>query len=300
MKAFCSFVFFLVGISANSQTILPVDELRSLWRMIDSLSYPESDQFDESYNINYVADSGWVALSKEKFIKETTSKTPDQYQTYFKLWDIDPSTVTIKSKNGSYGLIFFTGNNKPLIHNMVYVNGEERMVSEGDRKAMGYWKEESDKAILQNIKTELIRLINLTWNGDPPQYHTDTALMAPLIIDGEEVVFSGGKMDEREVFLSADQMPLYGNGNTMEESDIEIENYFNKRLKADDIQHSGKVYASFYVEKDGSISNIKLLKTCGNKLDDLISIYLRSMRNWKPGMRDGEPVVVVKHVVMMN
>ena len=300
MKFLSTTLLFLVYLSANSQEILSFDEMLPLGRMVDSLSYPESPEFEEKYSLGYAVSSGWLRLSMEKFYRGTTTKTPDQYESVFKLSDIDIATVAIRIKEENEGLIFFTGNNKPLIHSVVYVNNEERMVSQGDRKFMGSWKEESDKAILQNIKTELIRLINLSWNGNPPQYHTDIDIDAPLIVDGEEIVFSGGKIDDRQVFLMPDQMPLFGNSNTVEERDVEIENYFNKRLKADGIQHAGKVYANFYVEKDGSLSNIKLLKTCGNELDELIIVYLRSMPKWEPGMNDGESVVVVKNVVMSN
>lgn len=300
MKVLCALLSILFCISARTQSILPSGELRALALMIDSLSYVESPEFEENYTLTYLADSGLVGLSIEKFFKGTYKKTPDQYFKWFRLSDIDPSTVAIKKQNDYHGLIFFTGNNKRLINGIIYVDGEAKMPSEGDRMSMGYWQEETDKALLRRIRKEWIRLIDLSWEGNPPQYHTDIELKSALIVNGEEIVFSGGNHDEREIFIVADQMPLFGDATSVKESDRLVQNYFKSELKVDNIRDSGSVYASFYIEKDGSLSNINLIKGCGNDLDDLILIYLRSMPKWKPGMIDGESVVVVLNMELTH
>ena len=52
----------------------------------------------------------------------------------------------------------------------------------------------------------------------------------------------------------------------------------------------GTVYVSFVVEKDGSISNTKLLRGIGNGCDEVVMKLINDMPNWKPGMQDGKPV----------
>lgn len=52
----------------------------------------------------------------------------------------------------------------------------------------------------------------------------------------------------------------------------------------------GKVYVSFVIEKDGSISDIKILRDIGyNSGKEAIKV-LKKMPKWKPGQRNGENV----------
>jgi len=52
----------------------------------------------------------------------------------------------------------------------------------------------------------------------------------------------------------------------------------------------GTVYISFVVEKDGSISNTKILRGIGNGCDEVVIEIIDNMPVWKPGMKDGNPV----------
>ncbi len=53
---------------------------------------------------------------------------------------------------------------------------------------------------------------------------------------------------------------------------------------------AGKVYASFVVEPDGSLSHIKILKGLGYGCDAEVKRIFASMPKWKPGLVDGKPV----------
>lgn len=54
----------------------------------------------------------------------------------------------------------------------------------------------------------------------------------------------------------------------------------------------GKVFASFVVEKDGTISNITLLKRIFPSCDEEVVRVLNSMPKWIAGKRDGQNVKV--------
>jgi len=54
----------------------------------------------------------------------------------------------------------------------------------------------------------------------------------------------------------------------------------------------GKVLVMFVVEKDGSISNVKLVRGLTEKQDNEILRVINNLRRWKPGMQDGKPVRV--------
>lgn len=55
---------------------------------------------------------------------------------------------------------------------------------------------------------------------------------------------------------------------------------------------TGKVYVSFIVEKDGSVSNVKVLHGIGGGCDDEAVRVVSNMPRWKPGMKKGNPVRV--------
>lgn len=53
---------------------------------------------------------------------------------------------------------------------------------------------------------------------------------------------------------------------------------------------SGKIFASFIVEKDGSLSNIKILRDMGYGTGDETLRVLKESPKWNPGKMDGKPV----------
>lgn len=54
----------------------------------------------------------------------------------------------------------------------------------------------------------------------------------------------------------------------------------------------GRVIVTFIVEKDGSISNAKVVKAVDPSLDKEAIRLVESMPNWIPGKQNGEPVRV--------
>lgn len=54
----------------------------------------------------------------------------------------------------------------------------------------------------------------------------------------------------------------------------------------------GIVYVTFVVEKDGTISDVKILRGVHPLLDEETLRVIRGMPHWKPGLLDGKPVKV--------
>jgi len=54
----------------------------------------------------------------------------------------------------------------------------------------------------------------------------------------------------------------------------------------------GRVYLSFIIEKDGSLSNITVDKAAGHGFDEEALRVLKLAKAWKPGMQNGQPVRV--------
>ena len=61
----------------------------------------------------------------------------------------------------------------------------------------------------------------------------------------------------------------------------------------------GKVYVEFVVEKDGSISNSRIIRGIGYGCDKEALRVINEMPNWAPGTLNGEPVRV-KHILPLN
>jgi len=62
---------------------------------------------------------------------------------------------------------------------------------------------------------------------------------------------------------------------------------------------SGRVYMSFIVEKDGSLSNISVERAAGHGFDEEAARVLKLAKAWKPGMQNGQ-AVRVKYIIPIN
>jgi protein TonB len=61
----------------------------------------------------------------------------------------------------------------------------------------------------------------------------------------------------------------------------------------------GKVVVEFVIEKDGSVSNIKALKSPHSSLTEEVVRLVKAMPNWNPGTMSGKPVRV-KYVLPLS
>ena len=96
---------------------------------------------------------------------------------------------------------------------------------------------------------------------------------------------------------TAEQMPSYpgGSGGLMSF----ISSHLKYPLVAEENGIQGRVIVSFVVEKDGSISNVKIAKGVDPSLDREAMRVINSMPRWTPGKIKGQPVRV-KYTVPVN
>ena len=52
----------------------------------------------------------------------------------------------------------------------------------------------------------------------------------------------------------------------------------------------GKIYLSFVIEKDGSVSNIRITRGLSEKLNNAAIKLVQKMPSWKPAINNGKPV----------
>ncbi len=66
----------------------------------------------------------------------------------------------------------------------------------------------------------------------------------------------------------------------------------NYPARARELEIQGRVYVSFVIEKDGKVSNIKLLRGIGGGCDEEAIRVVSEMPDWKPGRQNGRPARV--------
>lgn len=96
--------------------------------------------------------------------------------------------------------------------------------------------------------------------------------------------------DKEEVFGAVDQMPEFSGGEMALRKWILANTKYPKNAADKGIQ--GKVYVNFVVEKDGSISNVRVVHSVDPLLDKEALRVINSLPRWNPGMQGGKPVRV--------
>ena len=98
------------------------------------------------------------------------------------------------------------------------------------------------------------------------------------------------KEEETKVFDVVEQMPSFPGG------DAELMKFLNTHIKypvvAEENGIQGRVVATFVVERDGSISDVKVIKSVDPSLDKEAIRVLKSMPKWIPGKQNGSAVRV--------
>jgi TonB family protein len=96
--------------------------------------------------------------------------------------------------------------------------------------------------------------------------------------------------DDNEVFTVVEEQPYFPGGDDARHKFIEENIHYPDSAVKNKIQ--GKVFVTFIVEKDGSLSNVRVLKGIGGGLDEEAVRVIKMMPKWIPGRQRGTPVRV--------
>ena len=92
------------------------------------------------------------------------------------------------------------------------------------------------------------------------------------------------------VYKSADVPPAFKGG------DAELNRYLSRNIKypkeARDNNIKGRVTIGFIVEKDGTLTNVKLVRGIGGGCDEEAVRAMSVSPKWNPGLNSGKPVRV--------
>lgn len=123
---------------------------------------------------------------------------------------------------------------------------------------------------------------NLDINADVTQEEIIEEYVKPEVIE-EEVV-------EQEIFTIVETMPSFPGGQE------KLMHYLATNIKYPQIAREsnvqGRVYLSFVVEPNGSVSNVKVLRGIGAGCDEEAMRVVKAMPKWSPGKQRGKAVRV--------
>jgi protein TonB len=108
---------------------------------------------------------------------------------------------------------------------------------------------------------------------------------------GEDLLTGEVRTEEGEAFLLVEVMPSFKGGelNKFREWVNKRTNYPQDAINA---KIHGTVFLTFVVEKDGSVSNVSVLKPVHPLIDSAAVKAISESPKWSPGLQRGEPVRV--------
>ena len=106
------------------------------------------------------------------------------------------------------------------------------------------------------------------------------------------LVQSQAKEEDDEIHLFVSVPPEFPEGDEGLREFLSL--YLAYPQQARDNNITGTVYVSFVVERDGSVSNVSLLRDIGGGCGEAAVRAVQAMPLWKPGMSGGKPVRVQK------
>jgi|WetSurMetagenome_2_1015567.scaffolds.fasta_scaffold271884_2 periplasmic protein TonB len=120
---------------------------------------------------------------------------------------------------------------------------------------------------------------------------TDTTLMKDnTTADGDSINggSNGNGSDTGMVFTRVDEIPMFPGGDEARKKFIK--EYFSSATFGQKVKVEGVVWVSFIVEKDGSLSTIKVMNGIGATCDNEVINVVKKMPKWTPAKRNGLPV----------
>jgi len=102
------------------------------------------------------------------------------------------------------------------------------------------------------------------------------------------VVEVEAEVDEREIFQIVEEQPEFPGG---EEARLRfLRDNMNYPMMAREAGIQGTVFVTFVVERDGSITDVQILRGIGGGCDEEAVRVTRMMPRWKPGKQRNRPV----------
>jgi TonB family protein len=143
---------------------------------------------------------------------------------------------------------------------------------------------------------------NIKFTINAIEKHGDTTMytVEPFTLDADNFRLSIQTTEDNPVqiirnnndsiYQIVDEMPQYPGGEKAMMEYVAKNVKYPQEAKNKEIQ--GRVFVSFVIEKDGSVNEVKVLRSIGGGCDEEAVRVIKGMPKWKPGKQDGKPVRV--------
>ena len=111
-----------------------------------------------------------------------------------------------------------------------------------------------------------------------------------VIIQTERDTTTQAVNDSDEVFVFVEDQPVFPGGDDARIKYLQNNIHYPQKAMEKGIQ--GTVYITFVIEKDGRITNVRVLRGVGGGIDKEALRVVKNMPVWKPGKQKGKPVRV--------
>lgn len=111
---------------------------------------------------------------------------------------------------------------------------------------------------------------------------------AEVFIPKVEVVEEVEEEEEQIIFMVVEESASFPGG--IQEMTNFIKNNLKYPQQARETGTQGKVFVTFVVEKDGSLTDVKVLRDIGSGCGEEAVRVVKSMPKWKPAKQRGKPV----------
>lgn len=112
---------------------------------------------------------------------------------------------------------------------------------------------------------------------------TEIEAYIPPVFDEEEVA-------EEEIFIVVEDMPTFPGGDEARIRYLAENIRYPQMARESGIQ--GTVFVTFIVERDGTVTDVRVLRGIGGGCDEEAVRVIKSMPKWNPGKQRGRPVRV--------
>jgi|APIni6443716594_1056825.scaffolds.fasta_scaffold35697_3 protein TonB len=109
---------------------------------------------------------------------------------------------------------------------------------------------------------------------------------APVAVQQEEEA----EVQEQEIFQVVENAPAFPGGDGARMKFLQENIKYPQMARESGIQ--GTVYVTFVVERNGSVTDVKILRGIGGGCDEEAVRVVKNMPKWEPGKQRGKPVRV--------
>jgi TonB family protein len=110
------------------------------------------------------------------------------------------------------------------------------------------------------------------------------------IARGNDSSVIDGAAAEKLIFMVVDEMPQYPGGEMAMYQYLAENIRYPREAKKNGV--SGRVLVTFVIERDGSVTEVRVLRGIGGGCDEEAVRVVKAMPRWTPGIQKGKPVRV--------